>query len=194
MDWKKLERYARWKRGLFRLHALPDDLLLYVCKSGLSQTDICNLIEAFTRSKIDHRCNEDAKLVPQSLRGMWMVTNVQLDIHRFIKSITDRCFFLATQCSFVRVYVDWSPYLSRRPPPWIAAFEWCRNTRPHGIIHMNDDEVSECILRSFQRKRPQGFVSVYKCFAWTYGRVHMSTHPDIQTYVDLVPWFVCTFI
>lgn len=192
MDWGRLERYARWKKGLFRLHALPDELLLYVCKSGLSGDDIRNLVEAFTHSKVDHRINKDAKLVPQSLRGTWMVTCVQLNFQRFIRSITDKCFFLATLCSFVRVYVDWSPYLTKKPPPWVAAFEWRRNTCPHGIVHVNEYEVSECIMRSFHRKRPQGFVSVYRCHAWAYGRVHMSLSPDIQTHVDLIPWFVST--
>lgn len=181
-----LERYIKWKRLQLPLLDLPGDVLAHVC-SFLEPRDVIALSNAIGGKNLSHFCASDLMCVPREMQSRWIQSKVNDHVHAFLHSMQDECFYIATSCSFVALFIDWSPFSSATPPQPAAVFEWRADTRPHGCVRLDNGVIQASISESMRRCRPIGHVAAYACFAWGFGKVHVSNVPSVTAYVDLVP-------
>ena len=189
MNWVVLERYAQWKQRKFPLLKLPEEILEYI-GLFLMRKDLLTLVQALGPGwTMSYECPRDTYLVPPSLRPRWLLYNVLQHMDEYINSISDECFFFATSCTQVQVFLDWSPFKSNDVVP-VATFEWVATSRPRAKRVVYDKELMKYVYNSAVQRIPYSQVSVYKVFRWSYGRVHMDSHPCFLGSVRLIPFHV----
>lgn len=184
--WDRLTRYARWRQWKFPLLQLPGDVLAHMCRTFLEYADVCHLMEAL-HGPLDHHARACVVKVPRDVQALWVLSAVQCTVRRFLQHISDECFFLAAHCSMVRVFVDWTPFCGRKGTP-VAEYKW-NALSPHANMHTDGMEILRVIQQSHIYRRPMGQVSMYQCFLWSYGRIHMNHRPSRMCCVPLVPCF-----
>ena len=187
--WKRLEKYAQYKMGKFRLLSLPDDVFTYMCLNFLFPNDLCALFESIVGGYVTKQHLLSVGL-PLTVKVRWILYTAIKDIEYFLYSIADKCLFMSTMSSHVHAFIDWSPFkrMGLLCSP-VAEYSWSAQV-PHGRVNINHVSLIQAIAASFNRQRPSGYLAVYTCNTDSWGAVSMSARPTFSTQVSLLPWWI----
>lgn len=185
--WVRLENYAKWRQNQLPMCNLPADILTKICKY-LDIGSACDFIDAITGTRVTPRVATHIRLVQKELLPFWVICHTRKEIENFINSISSHSFYMATQCTMVRMFIDWSPFKSKIPPIAVAEFKWLGPGRGMMNAHtrINYEEVLRCIYRAYRKRRPMGYVTLHRCYEF-YDKNHMDMRPAFTTSVSLIP-------
>lgn len=185
--WLRLESYAKWKQNRMPLCNFPGDVLEKICKY-LDVTDACSFVDAIAGGRLTPHAPTHLPLVHRELLPFWIICSTRKEVDNFIRSISAQCFFMATQCTVVRMFIDWTPFKNKIPPRAVAEFRWIGRERDKMEAHTctHHEEVLRSIFCAYRKRRPMGYVTLHKCYEF-YDVIHMDARPAFMTSVPLIP-------
>lgn len=185
--WERLERYARWRKGSFPLHALPHDVLEHVAQF-LPGEDVQSLIEVVLGWRPSVDVPTHVKRVPIQVRARWMYQEVVDRADAFLSSIADLCFFHAKEHTHVCVFFDWSPFAPTPPCP-IAQFRWVPWKTPRARMTVHAAVLRSHLIACCKARRAESHVAVHTCLTWN-NRIVLHPKPILLTSCPLIPHFL----
>ena len=164
--WTRLQRYAQWKSGCFPLSHLPHDILAHIFANFLTPLECQHVLTALIGRVPSMFNRADLVDVPEEVRAMWIQQCAYSEFHFGIGQLADLCFFHARDYSYVHVFVDWSPFASKKPPKPVATIKWQQNRRPHGSMIIHSDVLMAHLFLAIQDGRTAVQLSVYRQLQW----------------------------
>lgn len=164
--WTRLQRYAQWKSGRFPLSNLPYDILAHICRTFLTPLECQHVLTALIGRVPSMYNKADLLDVPEELRAMWVQQCAYWQLHFGIGQLADLCFYHARDYSYIHVFVDWSPFASKKPPKPVATVKWQPRRRPHGSMFIDSDVLYSHLFRAIQDGRTAVQLSIYRQLQW----------------------------
>lgn len=184
--WQRLKDYADFRLNKLRLLHLPDDVFEHICMHYLTPQDLCALMTAV----YGHMQPLHVMHIPLNVRCRWILSTVVRDIETSFHSFMDRCMFVATKCSHVSAFLDWSPFQKTgfMSCP-VVTYSW-NSTAPHARVDINYISLLIALKSSFRRHRPCGYLAFYTCMQTDWGPIFMDSLPAFSTSLTLFPPWV----
>ena len=194
MNWKRLERYARWKQRLFPIERLPPDVFQHVCEF-LAYPDVCSLLAACNGSSdFGVRARADVQKLPVEMRRGWIHYTACVTLETHIRALNDiACFHCRDQCMRVHVYADWSMHARGQTPVPLAEYMWDpRHVTPKWRLDVHQHTVRAFVDDMFAAQRCACRLSMYLLYS-TSQRVLVFLPQEIHfALVYVAPHFLCS--
>lgn len=167
---------------------MPGDLIAHIGRM-LGARDLCHFMDAIAGVSLNPFVKHHTQLVLPEARVHWLYNAITGNVCRRLHELADEALYAATRCSFVRVYMDWSPFVRTPKPRALAEYGWVVR-RPHARVIVNQVAVREAVLLCVRARRGFGYVAGYENHVWAHGRTTMSVRPIFSTSIPVVPYFL----